>query len=299
MGRMKFNIFIIKEIIFIKSGTMKQYLFFLGAFALMGLSACQKEADFSNSSGNGGSSGTGALPGEMLVKVESTAFNYVGKDTVVWNTNGQLISWVEYQTYPFSTYADSFYITRQANGKIISVWERHKHNSSADTLIYNVTYRPGSDKISYCLRQRPGTFVIEDSIFFDYDASGRTIARYSYYNSGNRVYYPSTKYVFEYDANDNLLGYKTYSDNGSGSYSLDNTSSYTYNSHKPAVRMGDLVYIAEFFDPALNSPHDIASSMQDVDAYSYSNQIYNSYDRPEQITVSTSGYPLVMKFFYK
>jgi hypothetical protein len=257
------------------------------------LFSCQKEVDFANGNGGGNGGGTGGTSnGDLLVKAlqVTTSTNDTNVITFQWDANKRLLAYNTNGKVNGVSLTLSLVITRESDGKIKKIVDNNSLYVIIDSIVHYVHYKTGTTKLDYVISINYSTLLgdLKDSSSFTYNTSGKVFSKETFAEDllGGIT---KSKSEYTYDAGGNLITLKGYDENGSGGYDLSLTVNYTYSSHKSAVVLGDESYIA--MDAENASKSDLIKEVNDNYTAIFSQQQYNSFDRPAQAHLNAAAQP--------
>ncbi len=258
----------------------------------MFLFSCQKEISFDLPQDN---DPVGNQNGNLLVKALQITLN--SNDTNVlglkWNAANRLI---EYTTNGvvngFPTKATHQFI-RSADNKILEVISSTAlQGTIMDSARFKVYYQPGTNHLSYVTgTQYSFLGEIKDSSIFEYNGNGQVISKEIFVDFWGSMD-PSRKETYEWDGNGNCIKINKFEFNGMA-YEPSGTSTLSYSNHKSMVTLGEESFIV--FDASSASVNHGAQVVMDTpngtSTLTYSNEVFNSFDRPTEISVSVTPIP--------
>ncbi len=274
--------------------------------------SCQPEVGFDSPSGGGGSGGGGGnTNGDLLVKALEISLNTNDTNVITfkYDNNKRMTEYYSTGRLAGIDLDIRYTITRLADGKI----QKAKATSSLtslfiDSVIYNVHYVTGTDRMAYVLATTYSGFLgdFTDSTVQTYDASGKIIKQESY-SALLGPYELSTKEDYIYDANGNITKTTVSEPDGSGGFDVVSTRVTTYDNHKAAIPMKEEGFI--FLGAENVSKNNIVKCITDgsTSGTTYTtditNQKFNSFDRPTEgkmiITPKPPGYDLKVLYYYQ
>jgi len=278
---------------------MKKLLLLFSVLMIV-LVSCQKEIDW----GVGG----GGTNGDLLVKaLEITpATNDTNVVTFQWDANKRLLVYRSAGKVN-GTVTDILYtISRLGDGKISKiVYKSSLFAGFVDSVVYEPHYLAASGRLSYVIDTQftiIGTLI--DSSAFTYNASGQVSSKESFIDFFGMT--PTGKETYTYDANGNVPTLTTFSPDGAGGWDLASTVTSTFDSHKTSVVLGEESYIIlGATNVSKNNATKVDNSVVAGNSYTgtYSQQQFNSFNRPTQSSLSVTpqppGYDLKLLFYYQ
>ncbi len=247
--------------------------------------------------------------GELAIKALQITLSTGDTNTITlkWDANKRFIEYASLGRVAGTDIDYRYKITRGADGRINKIV-----STSAgalvfvDSTVYTVHYKGSTSELDY-VTDIQYSFIgnIADSTQYTYDGAGHVASKESFsvfFGTSTAV----SKNIYEYDAAGNLVSDKIYTPGGSG-YELSATSTYTYNTHKPVVQMGEECFI---IGSAANiSPNDydqmVTNAVASGTTYTTvaSERVYNSYDRPTSATLNVlpqpPGYAMHVLYYYQ
>jgi len=268
--------------------------------------SCQKEIDWGLSGGGGG----GSSSGDLLVKALeiTTATNDTNTLTFQWDINKRLLVYKSIGKVNGIATNILHTITRSSDGKIQKIVSLSSSSGLSDSVVYYPVYLSGSSRLAY-IRDTQYTFIgnFSDSAAITYNASGQVASKESFIDFFGLLT-PTGKEAYTYDANGNITLINVLAPNGSGGYDPSITVTYTFNSKKSAITLGEESFIV--IGAANVSKNDATMVVNDATAGggtsytgTYSQQQYNSFNRPTSAKLSLTpqppGYDVAVSYFYQ
>ena len=262
--------------------------------------SCQKEIDW----GTGASAGS---DGDLLIKtVQVTpSTNDTNILTLNWDANKRLIQYQsagKVSSIPTNIVNQ---ISRASDGKITRILSK---SSITAGLLDSVVYIPhyNGSQMDYAIdTQYTLLGPIMDSLIFTY-AGGKVTSKETYTDLFFGLQ-QSAKETYEYDANGNVTTVKSYSPDGAGGYDLTATSTYTFDSHRSMITLGEesfLVLGAVNVSPK-NFTKQVTNDVASGTTYTtvFTNIQFNSFNRPKSGTLKTTpqppGYDVKLTMYYQ
>jgi RHS Repeat len=276
-------------------------------FSCLFLFSCQKEVNFSNTSGGNGNGGS--TSGDLLIKaLEITVATHdTNVVTFQWDTNKRLLVYKSAGNVN-GTATDIIYtISRLSDGKISKILaESSLTGGFVDSIVYIPAYLAASSRLSYVI-DTEFTIVgpIIDSSAYLYNAAGMVSSREIFTDFFGSVS-ASGKEAYVYDANGNVTTITDYSPDGAGGYDVSSTTTSTYDSHKNAVTLAEESYIVlGAANTSKNNPVTQVTNAAGGTSYTgtFSQQQFNSFNRPTQSSLSVMpqppGYNVKLLYYYQ
>ena len=221
----------------------------LTAFAIVFLFAsCQKEISIDTgvtnpggpSSGGGTGSG-GSINGDLMVRALqiSPATNDTSVLTCSWNSNKQLVVYNSDGMVQGRLVKINHNISRDASGKITTIISKtFVSGAISDSVGYRYFYN--GNKVNYILAGRNTLLGPQnDSTVLTYNSSNQVISKETFSDFFGSMD-PLLKEEYQYDAAGNIKTVTAYTaDFFSGTYSQSGQLSYTFDTHKAAVVLGE------------------------------------------------------------
>lgn len=294
----------------LKLALMKRPLSIIGIFLCVFLISCQKEIDWGTGGSGGSGGGGGSTSGDLLVKALqiTPATSDTNTITFQWDTNKRLL------VYNSSGKVNSietdihYSISRLTDGKISKIVAISSATAGViDSIVYLPTYVTSSSKLAYVIDTEYSIIgQIIDSASYTYNSNGMVSSK----ETSTEILgftIPSSKESYTYDGNGNVITITDYTANGVGGYDIAATQTYTYDSHKSSVTLGEESYIV-IGAANISKNNGIKIVTNDVTGgqnYSgvFSQQQFNSNDRPTQSSLSVTpqppGYDLKLLYYYQ
>lgn len=171
----------------------------LVALTTLAVVSCTKEKSFEEENGNGGGGGNsdGALLAKIVIQLgpdsATTTFTYDGSNRLIQEANKGLIS--------FNSDDSLMRVTRNTQG-IIERVEQIPDPILGDPTVWYVRYNATTKRYTARLT-KDSNGNVEDSIAYDYDASGKIVSGTAYVDFGGGVE-PLMKETYTYDGVGNL-----------------------------------------------------------------------------------------------
>lgn len=270
--------------------------------------ACQKEINFSQS---GGSGGTGSATGTLLVKTTSRQ----GTDSTVviytYNAARKLINDKAAGMQAGYDVTNEFRYYRNSAG-IITNYTQINPNLAAsgiDSVVTRVNYGGSPARYtSIVATLQSSLFTVLDSTVFMYDASGKLTGRQQYQSVPllAQPYQLALKDIFTYAANGNVIQMDSYTHNTTtGTDDLTETLKYTYDNKTASVTTDNEAFLLNHSEwVSVNNvikyeiifPGTPSNNQTYTSAY-----IYNSNNQPASgaVTVTPGGGVINGNFFYQ
>ncbi len=251
------------------------------------------------------------IDGDLLVKTLQVSLNTndTSKTIYTWDSNDRLIGLEISGKLSGSNSRGKYRIIRLPDGKLKSITAVQGFGPFVDSIVYDIHYLffNGSSRLYYAIGTYYGTIpVSKDSIFYAYNVNEQ-IAMKLTYNNLNGTMKPTFKDEYIYNASGDLISYLLYAVDGFGNYYLSSTSTINYNLHKSAISFGDFGYVAYGPTVSLHSPSDgknvSTGSSGKTYTSTYSNYLYNSFDRPYEnfssLLPQPDGFNSKYLYYYK
>ena len=216
--------------------------------------SCQKEVDW-NTGGGGG----GGTTNQKLVRVGTRS----GTDTTTtdygYNAAGKLIRNYIAGTAQGTTFFIEAKFNRNASNIITSVVLKSDQFAAIgiDSIVTNVKYNTSTSRYTGTVTVLTVFgFTIKDSSVYSYDGSGLLIQEEAFAsNPLTGLYAPSTKDVYTYAANGNVLNEKYYDyDAASSSYQLSEEYTNEYDTKVAPLQLGvEAIFLGDMVDAAVNN----------------------------------------------
>lgn len=270
----------------------------LSALALLlMLASCQKEIDW-------GIPGSGS-DGDLLLRAwEITpATNDTTKIDLTWDAQKRLVRYEAHGNTNGVAVNLSYRITRQADGKISKIVSI-PGVPMIDSIVYHPTY--SGDKIQYVKSTTYNSFLpFEDSSHFTYNGSGQ-VSNITTHIAVLGMSQPVARRTFMYNASSDVSVEAIFAPNGLGGFIPASTNTYTYGTHKPAVKLGEESFIIFPVTAGASKElvkEELLATIGNSQTRTFSGQTYNNLDRPKKasiaITPQPPGYNLSVQYFYQ
>jgi hypothetical protein len=286
---------------------MKKLLTALSAATLF-LFSCQKEASFEDI--EPGSNPSGSVNGDLLVKAYEITVATQDTNTITfqWDDSKRLLQYHSLGTVNGARTYINHRISRSSDGKINEIISRTEIGGIvSDSSVYSVHYLPNSTKIALTLGKHITSFIdVNDSTVYAYNNEGM-IASKETFTDLLGGWEPASKEDYVYDANGNLIKVTSQASDFNGGWLQTGITTYTYGSHKTSVSLGEECYIV--INPSGISKNNMTRVVTNAVASGtnytgvFSQQQFNSFDRPIQELMSVSpqppGYDVKLTYYYQ
>jgi YD repeat-containing protein len=278
---------------------MKRLFFGAFLFSVLFFVSCQKEIDWGLASNSFG---------DLLIKaVQVTpSTNDTNTITLQWNASRRLVSYKSAGKVNGAATDILYTISRQADGKITKIVSSSSLTAGfLDSTVYFPFYQAGGSALSYVIDSQYTIIgTIMDSITYSYNGT-QIISKETFSDLfGSLV--PTGKQVYTYDANGNITVVTDSIPNGSG-YDLGSTTTYTYDSHRSMITLGEETFIV--LDPVNVCKNNFTKQIV-TDATGGNSSTttgsqfqFNAVDRPIKFTLSVTpqppGYDTKLTLFYQ
>lgn len=273
--------------------------------------SCQKEIDWGIAGNNGSGGNGGNTSGDLLVKALqiTPATSDTNTITFQWDANDRLLDYTSSGTVN-SIQTDIIYsISRLTDGKIRKIVATSSLTAGViDSIVYFPTYVAASSQLYYVIdTEYTAIGQIIDSSAYTYNSSGMVSSK----ETSTEILgftAPSSKETYTYDGSGNVTAITDYTANGTGGYDVASTVTYTFDSHKNAVTLGEESYIVlGASNISKNNPTKTVTTDMTGTGVSYtgvvSQEQFNSNDRPTQASLSLTpqppGYDLKLLYYYQ
>ncbi len=279
---------------------MKRLFFGTFLIVILFFVACQKEIDWG--------AGTNSY-GDLLVRAEQVTPSTSDTNilTLKWDASRRLIFYKSAGKVNGGATDILDSIVRKPDGKIAKIVSRSSLTAGfLDSTVYFPFYQTGNSKLDYVIDSQYtilGTIV--DSTTYLYNGT-QVIAKETFTDFFGFLV-PSGKQIITYDANGNV---KTVTDsipNIAGGYDLGSVTTYTYDSHRSMLTLGEETFI--ILDPVNAGKNNFTKQVvNDVAGGNSSTTTgsqyqFNNADRPLKFNLSVTpqppGYDLKLTMTYQ
>ncbi len=283
---------------------MKHYIFLLAMIAMTGLYSCQKEVSSEDNPGNG--DGDNPAASHLLAKMVATnqGTSFVRTDTFQWDGKGNLLKIVQTTTDPFAYDSIVNLFTHLPNGAVSTFTTSSFYSSGfSGSSVTKFHYNSDNSKLMYEIGESYTSAstspVYLDSSRLYYGTNGKldSLIRYSL-DLSSGVYVKQAKVVYGFDAAGNLVTYQVYAFSLPDVYTLNRPYTFVYNTHKCALALPLDWNVDTFVEYSIGYFNDLTSISDPDTPIVYTNQTYNSDDRPVAATRTDNYGTNEIRYFY-
>ena len=279
---------------------MKRLFFGAILFSILFFVSCQKEIDWGLAENS---------TADLLVKaVQVTpSTNDTNTITFQWTASRKLLVYKSAGKVNGAATDILHTISRQGDGKITKIVTISSLTAGfLDSTVYFPFYQSGSSQLSYVIDSQYTIIgTIMDSITYSYN--GTQVISKEVFTDLFGTLIPTRKQAYTYDGNGNITVVADSIPNGSGGYDLGSTTTYTYDSHRSMVTLGEETFIV--LDPVNVCKKNFTKQVVNdatggITSTTTGSQFqFNAVDRPIKFTLSVTpqppGYDTKMTLFYQ
>ncbi len=277
---------------------MKKLLLLFSVLMIV-LVSCQKEIDW----GLGVNSTADLLIKAVQVTPATNDTNII---TFQWDAARRLLVYKSAGKVNGTATDITHTISRQADGKIAKIVSSSSLTAGfLDSAVYFPFYQSGSSKLSYVIDSQYTVIgTIMDSTAYTYNGT-QIKSKETFIDFFGLV--PSGKQVYTYDGSGNITVVTDSIPNGSGGYDLGSTITYTYDSHRSMITLGEesFIVLGAANTSKNNFTKQVVNDVSGGNSYTTtsSQAQYNAADRPLKFTLSVTpqppGYDMKLTLYYQ
>ena len=279
---------------------MKRFFFGAIFFSMLFFVSCQKEVDW----GLGVNSTADLLVKAVQVTPSTNDTNIL---TLKWDASRRLLVYRSAGKVNGSSTDILDSIIRQPDGKIAKiVFSSSLTAGFLDSTVYFPFYQAGSSKLSHVIDSQYTIIgTIMDSLAYTYNGS-QIVTKEAFTDLFGFVV-PTGKQVYTYDGNGNITVVTDSIPDGAGGYDLGSVTTYTYDSHRSMLTLGEETFIV--LDPVNAGKNNFTKQVindaagGNTSTTTGSQYQFNAADRPIKFNLSVApqppGYDLKLTLYYQ